>query len=213
MIPRGKFITLEGPEGGGKSTHTGLLVETMRTAGYPVISVREPGGTGISEAIRELLSRNDGPICPETELFLFLASRAQLVREVIAPALRDGTHVVCDRFSDSTAAYQGYGRNCDLEMLLKMNDLAVHGIAPDLTILLDLDVSSGIARIEHRHSMSGTGKDRIERETHEFHERVRNGFLALARGEPDRFRIIDASRPSDDVRGDIWKEVRRVIEG
>ncbi len=163
MSSRGTFITLEGPEGSGKSTHVKALVERMTSEGYPVIAARDPGDTHVGEAIRNLLKQDSGdePLCPETELFLFLASRAQLVRQVILPALKKGVHVVCDRFADSTAAYQGYGRGCDLKSVLKMNDFAVQGVVPDITILLDIEVSAGLERVELRGAGTGCGKDRI----------------------------------------------------
>lgn len=215
MSSCGKFITLEGPEGSGKSTHAKALVERITSAGYAVISAREPGGTRLGEALRELLKREVGnePLCREAELLLFLASRAQLVRQVILPALKRGVHVVCDRFADSTTAYQGYGRQCDIEILLKMNDFAVQGIAPDITILLDVDVSDGFERLKSRDDGTGAEKDRIERESVAFHERVHAGYLDLARRWPDRFRRIDSSRPTAQVQEDVWREVRHVIEG
>lgn len=212
---RGRFITLEGPEGGGKSTHAKELVERITSAGYPVIAARDPGGTHVGEDIRQLLKQDPGgePLCAKTELFLFLASRAQLVRQVILPALEKGVHVVCDRFADSTTAYQGYGRESDLESLLRMNDFAVQGVVPDITILLDIDVSAGFERLERRAAGTGTEKDRIEREPLAFHERVRAGYLDLAGRWPERFRRVDASRPTARVDNEIWGEVRRVIEG
>ncbi|MFC1461443.1 dTMP kinase [Verrucomicrobiota bacterium] len=215
MSSRGKFITLEGPEGSGKSTHAEVLVERIMSAGHQVIVARDPGTTDAGEAIRDLLKQDLGnePLCRETELFLFLAARAQLVRQVILPALKKGVHVVCDRFADSTTAYQGYGRKCDLKNLLKMNDFAVQGLVPDITILLDIDVSDGLKRVERRGAGTGSEKDRIEREEQAFHERVRAGYLDLARRWPDRFRRVDTSRPIDEVKDEVWREVRRVIEG
>ncbi len=209
MSNLGKFITFEGPEGSGKSTHSAALAERMREAGRRVFVVREPGGTGVGERIREILRRHepDEPMCRETELFLFLASRAQLVRQVILPALRQGTHVVCDRFADSTTAYQGYARSCDAELLGLMNNFAVDGLVPDLTILLDLDAAAGLRRVEQRLRGGNDGKDRIEREALEFHEKVRAGYLDLAVKNPGRFRRIDASRGILEVREDVWREV------
>lgn len=185
----------------------------MKEAGHAVICAREPGGTSLGEAVRELLGSTGagGSMCREAELFLFLASRSQLASELIIPALREGTHVVCDRFADSTAAYQGYGRDCDMKTLLKMNEFAAQGIIPDVTILLDLDVGSGLERIETRNA-GGGGKDRIECESLEFHERVRAGYLDMALRHPARIRRIDASRPVQEVREEIWRIVCRVIE-
>lgn len=214
MISRGIFITLEGPEGSGKSTHAGRLVEQMQAAGYSVLATREPGGTRMGEGLRRLLQHDDSgePVSPETELFLFLASRAQLVRQFIQPALTKGIHVVCDRFADSTTAYQGYGRGYDVETILRLNDLATGGLAPDLTFLLDVDVRAGFERLRQRNAQNGASKDRIERETLVFHERVRAGYHQLARRWPARFRVIDVSGPVAEVQTGIWAIVRGMLE-
>ena len=196
MKPRGKFITLEGPEGSGKSTHARLLVAQLQAGGHAVITTREPGGTSVGEAVRQLLQHDAGGegMAAKAELFLFMASRAQLVRQIIVPALADGVCVVCDRFADSTTAYQGYARGCDVEKILALNDLATGGLAPDLTILLDVDVKAGFERLRHRNLRHGVEKDRIEREALCFHERVRSGYLELARRWPQRIRVVDAAR-------------------
>ena len=213
MKPRGKFITLEGPEGSGKSTHARLLVVQLQAGGHAVITMREPGGTPVGEVIRRLLQHDAGGegMAAEAELFLFMASRAQLVRQIIAPALADGVCVVCDRFADSTTAYQGYARGCDVEKILALNDLATGGLAPDLTILLDVDVKAGFERLRHRNLRHGVEKDRIERETLCFHERVRSGYLELARRWPQRIRVVDAARGEDAVQADIWELAQHVI--
>ena len=210
---KGKLITFEGIEGSGKSTHTRLLTERMRTAGHKVVEVREPGGTRVGEDIRRLLSRKDGSevMCPQTELLLFMASRAQLVRDVIIPAMRRGEHVVCDRFSDSTTAYQGYARGCDLKLISQINAFAVQNSSPDLTILLDLDPRAGFRRLHRRNQRQGTSKDRIESESMAFHERVRNGYLALAKAHPKRFCVVNVNRPLKKVRADIWKAALSVL--
>jgi dTMP kinase len=214
MTRRGKFITLEGPEGGGKSTHARALVERLTAEHYPALAVREPGGTAAGEAIRRLLQQNpDGePICQETELFLFLASRAQLVRQVIRPALEKGVHVICDRFADSTFAYQGAGRGLELDRLIAVNDLAVQGLLPDLTLLLDIPIAAGFERVQARNAGDSSRRDRIERESADFHERVRAGFLELARRWPDRIRRIDTSTPVTEVREEIWRLVKHVLD-
>ncbi len=214
MTQRGKFITLEGPEGSGKSTHAKTLVARLAAENYPVIAVREPGGTRLGEAIRRLLQQDAGdePFCPEAELFLFLASRAQLVTRVILPALAKGVHVVCDRFADSTSAYQGYGRGVDLDRILAINDLAVQGLTPDLTLLLDIPVAAGFARLRARQAGGQSSPDRIERESPAFHERVRAGFLDLARRWPRRFQRLDTSGAPEEVAGEIWRAVKRVLE-
>jgi len=213
MKTRGKFITLEGPEGSGKSTHARLLVAQLQAGGYSVITAREPGGTPVGEAVRRLLQHDAGGegLSAEAELFLFMASRAQLVRQVIAPALVEGVCVVCDRFADSTTAYQGYARGCDVETILILNALATGGLAPDLTILLDVDVKAGFDRLHERNRRHGVEKDRIERETLVFHERVRSGYLDLARRWPQRIRVVDAARDEDAVQADIWELAQHVV--
>jgi len=212
---RGKLITFEGIEGSGKSTHARMVAQAMRAAGHEVIEVREPGGTRLGEAIRLLLSRKGGAekMCAPSELLLFMASRAQLVQTVILPALRRGAHVICDRFSDSTAAYQGYARGCDLELIARINAFAVQNISPDLTILLDLDLRTGFKRLHCRNRRHGTEKDRIESENMTFHKRVRHGYLVLAKKTPGRFSVIKADRPVKNVHADIWKAVRNALGG
>jgi dTMP kinase len=208
MTIRGKFITFEGPEGGGKTTHARRLVEQLQAAGRTVVYTREPGGTPTGEAIRDILQHDkagEAP-CSETEVLLFAASRAQLVRHVIIPALERGDWVVCDRFADSTTAYQGYGRGFPVEQMIAINEFAINGAQPDLTLLLDLPVSAGFARLQQR----GGAKDRIEREALAFHERVRAGYLELARRWPERFRVVEAFRPLDEVSAEIWSLVQRV---
>jgi len=211
---RGKLITFEGIEGSGKSTHARLLAQKMRAEGYEVVEVREPGGTQIGEAIRLLLSRKNSRevMCPQTELLLFMASRAQLVQTVILPALLRGAHVICDRFSDSTSAYQGYARGCDLKLIANMNAFAVQNLSPDMTVLLDVGLRTGFKRLHRRNQRHGTEKDRIESENMAFHKRVREGYLDLAAKKPERFRVVDANRPEAKVHADIWKAVRNVLE-
>lgn len=206
----GKFITFEGPEGGGKSTHIKRLAERLGELGHEVLVTREPGGTPTGEAIRGILQHEHTgeAVCPEAELLLFEASRAQLVRTVIQPALAKGAWVLCDRFADSTTAYQGYGRGFDLETILMLNNHAMGGCVPDLTLLMDIDVKSGRERLAQRNLALNTVSDRIEREAVEFHQRVRDGFLALARRWPDRIKVVDVKREKDDVAADIWKHVQ-----
>ena len=211
---RGKFITFEGPEGSGKTTQAGLLVTRLQEAGGEVLYAREPGGTPTGEAIRQILQYDKAgePICPETEVLLFAASRAQLVRHVILPALEAGRHVVCDRFADSTTAYQGYGRGFPIEQMLTINDFAINGAQPDITLLLDVEVETGFQRIEKRHRNTSSTWDRIEREARVFHEKVRYGYLELARRWPSRFVIIDARGNPEAVAGEIWSKVRDVLD-
>ena len=209
----GRFITFEGPEGGGKTTQAKRLIQRLREHGHEVLYTREPGGTPTGEAIRDILQHDKAgePIAAEAEVFLFAASRAQLVRKVIIPALEKGVIVVCDRFADSTTAYQGYGRGFPVEQMLAINAFAIDGAQPDLTLLLDVPVNLGFQRISERQRVLFETSDRIEREEREFHERVRNGYLALARRWPERFLRLDADRDPDRVEGDVWEAVQRVL--
>lgn len=206
---RGTFITFEGPEGGGKSTHARLLADRLRAIGKSVLLTREPGGTPTGEAIRTLLQHDGAGEAPvnRAEVLLFCASRAQLVERVITPALARGEWVICDRFTDSTLAYQGYGRGLDLPELRVMNAFATGGVVPDLTLLLDVDAETGLARIAQRHGANGHVPDRIEREALRFHQRLRQGFLELAANEPKRFRVIDTRPPSAAVAAAVWQAV------
>lgn len=210
---RGKFITFEGPEGGGKTTQAKRLLAKLTGLGYEVIYTREPGGTPTGEAIREILQYDKAgePLCNEAEVFLFAASRSQLVRTVIIPALERGTHVICDRFADSTTVYQGYGRGFDIEQMIAINNFAISGAVPDLTLLMDVDVTIGFDRIASRQRELFQKSDRIEREAREFHERVRKGYLELAARWPDRFRKINAMREASEVEVDVWNWVQTII--
>ena len=201
----GKLITFEGPEGGGKSTQARRLAEGLRDLGLPVLTTREPGGTPTGEIIRDLLQNDLGkePLCDEAEAFLFCASRAQLCRNVLGPALARGEWIVLDRFTDSTLAYQGYGRGFDVGTLRRMNDFATGAVRPALTVLLDLPVEEGLGRAVAR---SGR-KDRIEQAPLDFHRRLREGYLEMARREPERFAVVDASAPVADVTAAVWRAV------
>ena len=181
--------------------------------GLEVLYTREPGGTPTGEAIREVLQYDKAgePICPETEVLLFAASRAQLVRHVIIPALEKGTLVICDRFADSTTAYQGYGRGFAIDQMLAINQFAIDGAVPNLTLLLDVDVNLGFQRVAERHNVSSAACDRIEREAKAFHEKVRNGYLEMARRWPERVKIVNARADADRVEQDIWRIVENVI--
>lgn len=201
---RGIFITLEGPEGSGKSTHSKLLCDFLRRRGLKVIHVREPGGTRISEAVRKiLLDKKNKGMTSACELFLFLACRAQIVDEIISPALRKGYAVVCDRFQDATVAYQGYGAGLDLKLIGEAGRLAAKGLKPNLTILLDVATKKGLLR-------AGM-KDRVELKPYEFHRRVREGYLRLARKEPKRIVLIRANGKIEEVQDKIRKAVSNVI--
>lgn len=210
---KGRFITFEGPEGGGKTTQAKRLIKRLRDGGREVLYTREPGGTPTGEAIRDILQhdRAGEPICAETEVFLFAASRVQLVRRVIIPALEQGTVVICDRFADSTTAYQGYGRGFPVEQMLAINAFAIDGAQPDLTLLMDVPVAMGFQRLTERQRVLFETADRIEREEREFHERVRAGYLAMAQRWPERFLKLDAGREPDAVERDVWEAVQRVL--
>jgi dTMP kinase len=209
MTQSGKFITFEGPEGGGKSTQIRRLAERLKAQGHAVLTTREPGGTPTGEAIRGILQHDHAgePICPEAELLLFEASRAQLVNHVILPALKKGLWVLCDRFIDSTTAYQGYGRGFDLQAILDINTFAVGGCLPDLTLLLDIETQTGMERLTLRNREQKTTHDRFEREQVEFHERVRTGYLQLARRWPERIQVIDSMHAEAVVEAAIWNVV------
>jgi len=202
---KGVFITFEGPEGGGKSTQIRLLADALQSHGREVVLAREPGGTAAGEVIRNLLQHDAAGenLCAAAETLLFSASRAQLVHEVIVPALARGAVVLCDRFADSTTAYQGYGRGFDPEALAQLHAFALGNHWPDVTLLLDLPVELGFARIQTRQGRAEKTLDRMERETQEFHARVAEGFRLLAERYPDRFRMLDATRRPDQVHADI----------
>ena len=209
-MARGKFITFEGGEGCGKSTQVKRLKEALEREGIEVVLTREPGGTWLSEEIRHLIKdqTTDAP-CDRSELLLFLAARAQLVKNVIRPALAEGKWVISDRFSDSTLAYQGYGRGLPLDDLRRMNGFACEGLKPDLTLLLEVTPETAQARMRDREAMTNTTADRLERAGEEFHARLRGGFAELAKAEPDRIVTIDANGTPDEVWENIWKSTRR----
>ena len=208
---RGKFITFEGPEGGGKSTHVRELAEQLRAEGKTVLITREPGGTPLAEKIRGLLRDElDDPPVTRSEVLLFLAARAQVVSQVIRPALARGEWVICDRFSDSTFAYQGYGRGIDVGLLKNFNDFATEGLVPDLTILLDVPPEVSRRRLAERQAATATAADRIELAGEMFHRRLREGFLELARAEPERFVTIDSSGDRAEVSAAVLAAVRRL---
>ncbi len=193
--PRGLFITLEGIEGCGKSTQARLLGEYLRAHGYVTVETREPGGTPLAEKVRAvLLDRWREPIAPETEAFLIFAARRQHVAQVIQPALAKNAIVLCDRFSDSTLAYQGYARGLGLSTLRSLNRLATETITPDLTLVFDLPVAKGLAR-----RRSSTEQNRLDRETMQFHEKVRAGFLDLAKRDPGRMKVIPAGAAREKI--------------
>lgn len=214
MVDRGKFITLEGVEGTGKTTQCALLCDYLQGRQVDVMETREPGGTSVGEKIRRILlsPAGDDPSV-KTELLLFIAARAQLVRDVIAPALESGKWVVCDRFSDATIAYQGYGRGIDVEVVSNLDNFATGGLKPDRTILLDMDVETGIKRAvagKAEFSTSNSG-DRMEKEEVEFHRRVREGYLWLAGREPARIKTISATGPIGDVHKAVVSHISPLV--
>lgn len=209
---RGKFITFEGGEGCGKSTQAALLKESLESEGLQVVVVREPGGTKLGEKIRALLKDEiENPPCDRAELLLFEAARAQLVEEVVIPALEKGAWVISDRFSDSTLAYQGYGRGLPLDIIRRSNEFAMKGLKPDLTVLLEVSPEIAESRMRKRESSTGTLADRIECAGASFHERLRKGFLCLAEAEPERFVRVDAGGSENEVRERVWKSLKRIL--
>jgi dTMP kinase len=207
----GTFITFEGPEGSGKTTHIRRLAAHLESRGVAVTLTREPGGTKLGEAVRDILQHERAGEAPvaRAEVLLFLASRAQHVERLIRPALEAGRWVLCDRFADSTLAYQGYGRGFGLEQLAEVNQFATDGLTPNLTVLLDVRPQTSRARLHSRSAALAAGPDRIERESDAFHARLRDGFLALAAREPARFLVVDAERDIEVVA----REIREGVDG
>lgn len=199
------FVTLEGGEGSGKSVQTLRLAGRLEARGLDVVATREPGGTPVGESVRGIVLHPPGGarVDPLAELLLFEAARAQLVATVIRPALERGAVVLCDRFADSSLAYQGYGRGIDLDLVERLNAIATGHLWPDLTLLLDVPVDVGLARRRQEGSLNS-----LDGEDVAFHERVRQGYLALARREPTRWRVIDATRSVDEVAEAVWSAMR-----
>ena len=207
-MPRGIFVSFEGSEGCGKSTQIRLLADRLKGVGHQVLQTREPGGTEIGEQLRDLLqfSKAGHAMASETELLLFTASRAQLVREVIAPALEAGTMVLADRFLDSTTVYQGVARKLDPAQVASINRFAVGGTLPDITFVLDLDPAIARERMRRRPAPAGA-PDRMESQPAAFFDAVRAGYLALAANNPDRVRLLDAAGSIESLAKRIWQEV------
>lgn len=208
----GRFITFEGGEGCGKSTQIRLLAERLRAAGKEVLLTREPGGTALAEKIRSLVrEESDDPPNSRAETLLFIASRAQVVENVIRPALASGTWVLCDRFADSTFAYQGYGRGLDLEELKRINSFATGGLEPDRTILLNVSPEVSAKRMRAREAATNTDADRMEKAGDSFHARLKQGFLELAAAEPDRFAVIQADGSVEEVEEAVWNSIQPML--
>jgi dTMP kinase len=201
----GLFITFEGGEGCGKSTQSRLLLKKLEQQNVPVVLTHEPGGTALGNELRKTLKRKrDSSISPQAELFLLAASRAQLVAELIRPALEEGKVVLCDRFTHSTLVYQGYGRGLDFTAIKMVNNMATRHLNPDLIVLLDIPPEQGLAR---KQSLT----DRFELEDLSFHRRVREGYLKMAAAEPDNWLVIDASLPKGKIAELIWDRVSQLL--
>lgn len=203
-MKKGLFITLEGADGCGKTTQLNLLKEYLTSRGYEIVVTREPGGKGLGEKLREILLNYDGEVSDRCEAFLYLADRAQNIDTIIKPAINSGKIVLCDRHTDSSVAYQGYGREQNIDNINMLNELAVNGVHPDLTIVFDIDTETSMARV-------GAEKDRLESAGIEFHKRVRNGYLEIAKKNPQRIKVVDASQAIEEVQRDVIKIVEGVL--
>ena len=197
-MKKGMFITFEGADGCGKTTQMKLLAQYLEQNSTPVILTREPGGKGLGEKVREILLNYDGPVSDRCESFLFLADRAQNIDIIVQPAVKDGKIVLCDRHIDSTVAYQGYGRGLDIERINMLNNIATNNKKPDLTFVFDIDVETSMKRV-------GSEKDRMESAGKDFHNRVRNGYLELAKQEPQRIKVIDATKSIEEIHKEVIK--------
>lgn len=193
---KGLFITFEGADGCGKTTQMELLAKYLKNNGKDVLLTREPGGKGLGEKVREILLNYDGPVSDRCESFLFLADRAQNIDIIVNPAVSQGKIVLCDRHIDSTVAYQGYGRGLDIERINKLNDIATNGKKPDLTFVFDIDVETSMKRV-------GKEKDRMESAGIDFHNRVREGYLELAKQEPQRIKVLDATNTIEEIHSNV----------
>lgn len=199
---KGLFITFEGADGCGKTTQINLLKKYLEEKGKEVLLTREPGGRGLGEKVREILLNYDGVVSDRCESFLFLADRAQNVDVIVKPALAEGKIVLCDRHTDSTVAYQGYGRGLNLDEIYMLNNLATGGKKPDITFVFDVDIETSMQRV-------GNEKDRMESAGKEFFNKVRNGYLEIAKSEPDRVKVIDSTKSIEEVHKDVVKIIEK----
>lgn len=202
-MQEGLFITFEGSDGCGKTTQMNLLAQYFEKKGKKVVLTREPGGKGLGEKVREILLNYDGEVSDRCESFLFLADRAQNIDIIVKPAVKQGEIVLCDRHIDSTVAYQGYGRGLDINEINMLNNLATGGKKPDLTLVFDVDVETSMKRV-------GKEKDRMESAGIEFHNRVRNGYLELATQEPDRIKVLDATKTIEEIHEKVIEIIEKL---
>ena len=200
-MKKGLFITFEGADGCGKTTQLNLLKDYLENNGYEVVLTREPGGKGLGEKVREILLNYDGEVSNCCESFLFLADRAQNIDIIVNPAIEQGKIVLCDRHTDSSVAYQGYGRGLDINQINTLNNLATNNKKPDLTLVFDVDIETSMQRV-------GNEKDRMESAGKEFFNRVRNGYLELAKQEPDRIKVIDSTKSIQEVQKDVLEIIK-----
>lgn len=203
-MKKGLFITFEGIDGCGKTTQINLLKDYLENNGYKVILTREPGAKGLGEKLREILLNYDGEVSSNCESFLFLADRAQHIDTIIKPAIQNGVVVLCDRHTDSTVAYQGYGRSLDLDQIKQLNNIATSGIKPDITFILDIDIETSLIRI-------GKGRDRMENSGREFFERVRNGYIEISKQEPERVKLLNGKDTIDNLNKQIIDSVQKIL--
>jgi len=202
---KGTFITFEGSEGSGKSTQARMLCQYLKEKKLPVLHLREPGGVKISEAIRRiLLNVKNDMMTKECETLLYMAARSQLLEEVVIPALKEGTIVLCDRYLDSTLAYQGYGNGVDLDAIMQIGQFATRSLTPDLTIVFDIEAEKGLSR-------TGTMKDRIELRSLAYHNRVRKGYLQLAKEEPQRIKVIKVDKSKEEIGKQVCAYVNTLL--
>ncbi len=204
-MKRGLFITFEGADGCGKSTQLNMLAEYLTKKGFEVVVTREPGAKGLGEKIREILLNYEGDVSDRCESFLFLADRAQHIDMIVNPAVEAGKIVLCDRHTDSSVAYQGYGRQLPVERIKRLNEIAVNGRHPDLTLIFDIDVETSMRRV-------GQEKDRMESAGTEFFNRVREGYLEIAKQEPKRVKVLDASKSIDEIHADVIKLFEELLK-
>ena len=203
-MTQGLFITFEGPDGCGKTTQMNLLAKYLEQKGKNVVLTREPGGKGLGEKVREILLNYNGEVSDRCESFLFLADRAQNIDVIVNPAIKKGEIVLCDRHIDSTVAYQGYGRGLDINRINMLNNLATNGKKPDLTLVFDIDVETSMQRV-------GKEKDRMESAGIDFHNRVRNGYLELAKQEPQRIKVLDATKSIEEIHQNVINILAEII--